>query len=354
MIYMRQNRQLKAVDFFSGAGGLTYGFRIAGIEVLAGIDNDKSCRETYEANNSAAKFLSKDISSYKPSELEHDLRISRNDNNLIFAGCAPCQFWTVINTSKEKSLKSKDLILDFQRFIEYFLPGFIVVENVPGISSKKDSPMGQFIEAIKKMGYDVTYAITDMSQYGIPQRRHRFTLLASRITKVSLPKPGGIIRTVKDVLGVHNGFPEISHGTKDNMLFLHTTAGLSDKNVKRLKLTKPNGGDRSGWQGIKELELPCYSDGKKKFYDTYGRMWWDKPAPTITTRFLSISNGRFAHPEEHRGISLREGATLQTFPKKYKFIGNSMGAIAAMIGNAVPPRFAAILGRHIIKLVNSL
>jgi len=351
---MERNKQLKAIDFFSGAGGLTYGLRVAGIKVLAGIDNDESCKKTYEINNSGSIFLNKDISYYQPSALAQELHITKSDDCMIFAGCAPCQFWTVINTSREKSRKSKDLILDFQRFIEYFRPGFIIVENVPRISSQKDSPIGQFIKAIESIGYHVAHGVTDMSEYGIPQRRRRFTLLASRISEIALPIAKHSKRTVRDVIGVHNGFPNIDAGTRDNTQFLHTASGLSKKNLKRLKLTKCDGGDRSGWQNNKDLGLPCYSTGEKKFYDTYGRMWWDRPAPTITTKFFSISNGRFAHPEENRAISLREGATLQSFPKKYKFFGSSVDSIAKMIGNAVPPKFAEILGRHIIKLAKSI
>jgi len=347
---MKRSIKLKAVDFFSGAGGLSYGLRNAGIEVLAGLDNDKSCKQTYETNNSPAVFLDQDISRYEPYKLERELGITRDDDNLIFAGCAPCQYWTVINTSKDKSLKSKDLILDFQRFVEYYRPGFIIVENVPGISSRKGSPMGSFIDVVETLGYNIAHGVTSMSEFGIPQRRRRFTLLASRVTKVTLPIAKQTELTVRDVLGEHNGFPRIQAGTRDNTVFMHTAAGLSKKNLTRLQMTKHDGGDRSKWQNIKKLELPCYANGNKIFYDTYGRIWWDKPAPTITTKFFSISNGRFAHPEENRALSLREGATLQSFPKKYRFVGSSVDSIAKMIGNAVPPKFAEILGRHIIKL----
>ncbi len=343
--------QLKAVDFFSGAGGLTYGLRSAGINVLAGVDIDKDCKETYEKNNKGSVYLEKDITKYQPEELQKDLKIKKNDNSLIFAGCAPCQFWSIIHTSKEKSKKTKDLILDFQRFVEYFKPGFVIVENVPGISSKEGSPMAKFISTLESLGYNVAHHVTDMSQYGIPQRRKRFTLLASRVSKVSLPEPTNKQRTLKDILGPKNGFPKISAGTKDNTIFLHTVANLNEKNIERLKMTPKSGGDRSGWQSKKKYQLDCYSSGKKKFYDTYGRMWWDRPAPTITTKFYSISNGRFAHPEENRAISLREGATIQTFPKNYEFIGTSVSAISKMIGNAVPPEFGKILGKHIINSV---
>ena len=340
--------RLKAIDFFSGAGGLTNGFMAAGISVLAGIDNDGSCKETFERNNKGAVFLTKDITKYTPEDLKRDLNIKKSDNNMIFAGCAPCQFWSIIRTSKEKSKKTKNLILDFQKFVEYFRPGFVVVENVPGISSKKDGPMRNFIAALGSFGYNVARGVTDMSLYGIPQKRKRFTLLASRVSKISLPKSTSEKITVEDVLGAKNGFSKIEAGTKDKTDFLHTTAGLSKTNLERLRMTMKNGGDRSSWQNKKIYQLPCYASGEKKFYDTYGRMWWNKPSPTITTKFFSISNGRFAHPEENRAISLREGATLQTFPKDYEFVGKSIASVAKMIGNAVPPKFARIIGEQII------
>ena len=244
--------------------------------------------------------------------------------------------------------------MDFQKFIEYFKPGFVVVENVPGISSKKESPMGRFMAALEGLGYNVAHDITDMSLYGVPQKRKRFTLLASRVSPIALPKPAKKTMTVRDVLGTKNGFSKIKAGTADKTDFLHTAANLSEKNIERLQMTSKNGGDRSAWQNKPKYQLACYASGEKKFYDTYGRMWWDKPSPTITTKFFSVSNGRFAHPEEDRAISLREGATLQTFPKNYKFVGTSVASIAKMIGNAVPPEFAKIIGRQIVKAANAI
>ncbi len=351
---MSAKHNLKSVDFFSGAGGLTHGLKGAGITVIAGIDNDGSCRSTFETNNRGAVFLKRDITKYSPADLERDLKISKNDDCLIFAGCAPCQFWSLIQTSKEKSKKTKNLIWDFQKFIEYFNPGFIVAENVPGISSKQGSPVGKFITTLESLGYNIAHDITDMSLYGIPQKRRRFTLLASRVSVISLPKPTGKKTTVRDVIGTKNGFPEIEAGTRDETNFLHTALNLSKKNLERLQMTPKNGGDRSNWQNKKAHQLSCYASGKKKFYDTYGRIWWDKPAPTITTKFLSISNGRFAHPEENRALSLREGATLQTFPKDYEFIGASVTSIAKMIGNAVPPEFAKLIGRQIAMSIKKV
>lgn len=344
--------KIKAVDFFSGAGGLTYGLRMAGIDVLAGIDIDTSCKLTYEKNNKNSIFLEKDITKYTPQNLAKDLGIKRNDDLMVFAGCAPCQFWSIIRTSREKSKKTKNLILDFQRFIEYFRPGSILVENVPGISSKKGSPMAKFISTLESLGYKVDHHIVNMSQYGIPQKRKRFTLLASRVSNIKVPEPTQKTLTVRDVIGIKNGFPKIKAGITDSSPYKHTSSNLSEKNIKRLRMTAFDGGDRSKWQQDNRLKLDCYADDNKKFGDTYARMWWDRPSPTITTKFYSISNGRFAHPEENRAISLREGATIQTFPKSYEFIGDGIAVIARMIGNAVPPEFGKILGLQIVNSYN--
>src|SRR5690606_3968441 len=151
------------------------------------------------------------------------------------------------------------------------------------------------------------------------------------------------------VLGEYNGFPKVEHGQKDKTDFMHSVAGLKEINLKRLAETSHDGGDRMAYVYNKELAPPCHYGKTDGFRDIYGRMWWDKPSPTITTKFFSISNGRFAHPEEDRAISIREGATLQSFPKTYKFKGSSTADIARMIGNAVPPVYATAIGKAIIQ-----
>lgn len=135
---MARKAQLKAVDFFCCGGGMTCGFRQAGIRVLAGIDIDPNCKETYEANNKPAKFIEADIKKLTTTELIKKTGIKRNDDNLIFIGCSPCQYWSIIKTDKTKAKDSKNLLEDFQKFVEYFNPGFVVIENVLGIFSKAE------------------------------------------------------------------------------------------------------------------------------------------------------------------------------------------------------------------------
>jgi len=334
---------LKAIDFFCSGGGMTYGMRMAGINVIAGIDIDKEVRKTYEVNNPESKFIHKDIFDLDEFELEKMLGIKKDDDDMIFIGCSPCQYWSIIRTNKEKSKKSKDLLKEFHRFVKYYNPGFVVVENVPGIERKSlESGLKEFIEDLKKRGYTVHYDIFNLNEYGVPQTRKRFSLIASRVIKEKIiPEKSAFKPTVRDFIGEHNGFPKVEAGYKDDSDFLHTVAKLSQDNLLAIKNTKPGG-------------VPAKKRLKFKgngFKDSYGRMEWDKPAPTITTKFYSLSNGRFGHPEEHRALSLREGATLQTFPKEYKFIAKSNVAIARMIGNAVPPEFARRIGEAIKKSV---
>lgn len=346
-----KDNKLKAIDFFCSGGGMTHGMRIAGINVIAGIDIDPECRDTYEKNNPGSKFINADIFEFEEDDLKKRTGIEKNDDNMIFIGCSPCQYWSILRTDKTKSETSKDLLKEFHRFVKYYNPGFVVVENVPGILSKKEeSGLEEFVSDLEKRGYTVWYDIVNMSEYGVPQTRRRFSLIASRVTKNKiLPEKKECSKpTVRDFIGEHNGFPKINSGHRDTSSFDHSTASLSEKNLRRIRKTPKNGGLPT-WTRDKKLGREKYKGNG--FPDVYGRMSWDKPSPTITTKFYILSNGRFGHPEEDRALSIREGATLQTFPKDYVFYAKSLQTKGKMIGNAVPPEFAKRIGKAIINSV---
>lgn len=345
-------KHIKAVDFFCSGGGMSCGMQQAGVEVVAGIDFDNTCRETYETNIKGAKFIHADVFALKEQVLETELKLTKNDNNLLLIGCSPCQFWSMIPSDKTKSAKSKDLLKEFRRFVEYFNPGYVVVENVPGVMRRKgESGLEDFIEWLRNNHYTVHADVHEVSDYGVPQHRKRFTLIANRVSNQEIKplKKEGKKLNVWDVIGEHNGFPKIKQGHKDASSFMHSVAGLKPLNLERLAVTPKNGGTRMVYVFDKKLAVPCHYGRLDGFKDIYGRMWWDKPAPTITTKFFSISNGRFAHPEEDRAISLREGAMLQSFPKNYIFRTTSIATTARMIGNAVPPTYAKAVGKSIIN-----
>lgn len=344
--------KLKAIDFFCGGGGMTCGLRQSGIDVIAGVDFDKDCKETYEHNNPGSKFVLADVTKLRSNHFAKKFGVQKNDDNLIFIGCSPCQYYSIINTSKVKSQKSKDLLKDFRRFIQYYNPGYVLVENVPGIESREDSILPDFLAFLKRRKYTFKYQVINMNHYGVPQNRRRFSLIASRVDHdIDLPVPDNTedFLTLKDVLGQINGFDPIPAGHRDDSPFMHTCAGLEEKNLKRLRKTPHDGGTRLSWKDDPELQLPCYVGNDESFVDVYGRLFWDRPASTITTKFYSLSNGRFAHPDEDRAISLREGAAIQTFPRDYAFKTLSFAATAKLIGNAVPPEYGKRLGQVILN-----
>lgn len=349
----KEKQGLRAVDFFCGAGGMSFGLQKAKISVLAGIDFDKACEKTYKANIANANYLRRDITRLTCKELQRVLHLKRKDDSLIFAGCSPCQYWSKLKTDKTKSQKSAFLLKAFQKFIRFFEPGYVVVENVPGLlTNKKESILPAFLEFLKKHGYAYDDGIINSNLYGVPQNRRRYLLIATRLEKaVQLPKGKKDAKLiVRNFLGTTNGFASIEAGCRDSSSFIHTAAALSPNNLKRIKLTKKNGGDRSAWKDDPTLQIEAYRGKDHIFRNIYSRMYWDKPAPTITTRFNSLSNGRFGHPEEDRAISLREGATLQTFPITFTFEGINQCCIARQIGNAVPPALAEAVGQHLKSL----
>ena len=342
--------KLKAIDFFAGTGGMTYGMSQSGIEVLAGIDNDPNCRETYETNNPDSVFIEKDIHELSENELAKMTGISKNDDSLLFICCSPCQFWTKINTCKNEGLKSKNLLIEFQRFVSWFEPGYIVIENVPGLlNHKKEKVLDNFLNFLNSKSYIFDHKIINANHYGVPQNRKRYLLVATRVSEnIRIPEEENDEKLIaRNFIGVHNGFYSVGDGHKDKTEFMHTTASLSEKNKKRIRKTAKDGGTRLSWKDDQELQINAYRGKDNIFKDVYGRMFWDKPAPTITTRFNSFSNGRFGHPEEHRAISLREGATLQTFPETYIFKGLNAASTAKQIGNAVPPELAKRIGNSL-------
>jgi DNA (cytosine-5)-methyltransferase 1 len=221
------NSKLKAVDFFCGGGGMSFGLQKSGIEILAGIDNEESCKATYEANIGKDKFIQADVFELTEKELQKKLGLRKRDKSLILIGCSPCQFWSIINTDKTKSQKSKNLLIEFRRFVEYFKPGYVIVENVPGVlRKKKESGLEDFINWLEENKYKVHFDVHNVNDFGVPQNRIRFTLVANRVTKKKIfPEPiKGERPKVKDFIGVENGFKNIEAGHIDTSNFMHTSS----------------------------------------------------------------------------------------------------------------------------------
>ncbi len=217
------------------------------------------------------------------------------------------------------------------------------MENVPGIADVPGfSSLRRFLKTLSDLGYECDPGVLNARDFGVPQHRRRFVLVAVLGAAAHLPSPmHDRLANPATVRHAIEHFPPIGAGEGDESLPNHHAAGLSAMNMRRIRATPADGGSRREWP--KELRLKCHA-GLAGFSDVYGRMSWDRVAPTLTSRCNSYSNGRFGHPVQDRAISLREAAAIQTFPDEYEFVGTNNG-IARWIGNAVPVKFAEALGR---------
>lgn len=341
------------VDMFCGIGGLTHGFLKEGFNVSAGVDFDNTCEYAYKTNNNA-NFIHKDITKLTPNELNE---LYPNNKRKILIGCAPCQPFSIYNykNNNNAETQAKDtkwkLLYSFADLIEATQPDIVSMENVPQLKSfNGGSVFNDFILRLENNGYFVSYGVFNAQDYGVPQRRKRLILLASKFSKIELIKPTHK-NNKKTVRAAIEHLPEIKDGEHCKSDFLHYSRKLTDI-VKRRVIATPEGG---GWQDWDEsLMLDCHKKtGGKMYGSVYGRMRWDDVAPTMTTYCIGLNNGRFGHPQQDRAISLREAAILQSFPDSYDLIDPKItfnaGTIARQIGNAVP----VDLGKAIAKSINN-
>ncbi|MGR3317716.1 MAG: DNA cytosine methyltransferase [Candidatus Anammoxibacter sp.] len=348
-------KKISAIDLFCGIGGLSYGFKKAGIEIKAGIDIDKSCRYVFETN-CKSKFINKDIS--KINGVELNSLYEKNDTKIL-VGCAPCQPFSSYTYKDDKKKDHRwQLLYEFLRLIKEVKPVIVSMENVPTLLKFKEAPVfNDFVDTLKKEGYFVWHRIIYAPDYGIPQKRKRLVLLASKLGNISLLPPTHTPNRYVTVRDAICHLEKIDSGGVSKKDFIHKASKLSDKNLKRVRQSKPGGSWKRDWDHA--LKLTCHKSDKGKTYvSIYGRMKWDEPSPTMTTFCTGIGNGRFGHPEQDRAISLREAAILQSFPKGYKFVDKvenlKFGNISKHIGNAVPPKLGKIIGKSIVKHIMGL
>ena len=340
---------IKAIDFFCGAGGLTRGLLDAGIEVLAGVDNDERLQETYTHNNKPSRFINEDIDAIDIHELRKELKIQDEDITL-YAACTPCQPFSTLSRQNWKDDNRKILLLTFAEVVKECPPDFILVENVPGLNNGSGKEIyKEFKNILKKCGFSNRAAdLLDAKHFGVPQTRKRFILLASKEGSISLPTPitdPSQFVTVKKCIGE---YPEIADGEESENCLNHKTRELRSHHKRIVEAVPKDGGSRGDITDTSIL-LKCHQDRPDAHRDVFGRMAWDQPAPTLTSRCSDVYSGRFIHPEQNRGISLREAAALQTFRDDYEFFGTSITGIARQIGNAVPVKLAEHLGESILN-----
>jgi DNA (cytosine-5)-methyltransferase 1 len=359
-----KRKKIAAFDFFCGCGGTSRGFRNAGIDVAFALDIDPDAKSTFIQNFPDVIFCDKNITKLTTSDLQPTID-KHKDSYKLFCGCAPCQPFTKQNTESPKRDKRKKLLSQFGIIIEEFKPDFVFVENVPGLQKvpkNKRGPFPKFKNLLERIGYHITYGVVAAQDYGAPQLRRRFVLLASKHCEINIPEAthgkdrDSPYKTVRDAI---EDLPAIAAGEeyKRPNILNHRAADLSELNMIRIQASDHDGGGRNNW--TQELWPECYTRTNENgethsgHTDCYGRLWWDRPATGLTTRCISYSNGRFGHPEQDRALSVREAARLQGFDDAFEFTGN-LNSMAKQIGNAVPVDLAYAMGRHFMIHIEAI
>ena len=286
----RHNRKLTAIDLFSGCGGLTQGLKNAGFSVLAAVDLEPTAVETYKMNHPDVRVWDRDIRMLRAPEVMRELGLKKGDLDLL-AGCPPCQGFSSMRTHNGKMNiedDRNDLIFEFLRLVKKLRPKTVMMENVPGLLT--DSRMQKFKEKLERMGYEFgdSPKVLNVAEYGVPQRRRRMILMASRHGVIPFAPKAATLRTVREAISKLK--PQGKSGDELHDLPEHR----SDFALRRISLIPKDGGSRMSLP--LEYQLECHKRYPQGFKDVYGRMKWDDVSPTITGGCTNPSKGRFLHP----------------------------------------------------------
>lgn len=337
-----------AADLFAGAGGSTQGLRQAGYDVLAAVEFDGACAKTYRANHADTRLYEEDIAGLTPRRLRRELGLKRGELRLLNA-CPPCQGFSTLGRGDEADERN-DLVRTVLAFIEELEPQAFILENVPGLA--RDRRLKDLIEATRRRGYGVKAYKVNATEFGVSQNRRRLIVIGvmSLIENAMPEHPAELLPRSfrREPLPIEEVFAEAGPiaGAGDPV---HRARSSTKAVAERIRLIPVNGG-RFDLPESHQLECHKSLGSKRSAAAPYGRMRLDEPAPTLTTRCTTPACGRFLHPTEHRGISLREAALIQTFPRRYSFHGTHQ-AVEGQIGNAVPVRMAEGLGLAVGELL---
>jgi DNA (cytosine-5)-methyltransferase 1 len=346
---------IDVIDMFSGCGGMSAGFQAVNALVPAyrlamAVDIDPDANRTYEANlGICPEKLDVGELARSPKRIRTIIDSVRQSPTapLVMIGCAPCQGFSSHRNSTGESDGRNSLFLSFARIAATIKPDAIVVENVPEILTDRYWPVVEQARLVlKRAGYRTVVIVHDMAEFGVPQHRFRALMIGMR---QDFRTPAGFLtrnsfRTVRQAIG---DLPMIAPGQVRDSDPMHFTASHRESTIRTIMAVPPDGGSRPWAAGPECLRRAEAKNGRAVYEDVYGRLWWDRPAITVTAYARNPASGRYVHPEQHRGLSIREAALLQSFPRDWNFSG-TFDSCFRQIGNAVPPAFAAFLATHLL------
>lgn len=347
---------IDVLDFFSGCGGMSLGFAAISqktnlFNIIGGVDISEFALKSFEKNYKA-KTLKKDIREIylngKQQEIKKYFGIKeKRKKPLIIIGCAPCQGFSAHQKRYGQTHDERNTLIGaFAEIVVSFNPDYIVMENVPEILGEKYSHHYQEAKEIfEGKGYKISQAIFNSAGFGVPQARYRAVIVASKnnfTLPLELLAPEEYA-TVKDAIG---DLPEVNAGEISKEDSYHRSASHKKSTIETISKVPKNGGNRPKGVGPKCL------DKVNGFYDVYGRLCWEKPSITITQYSRNPASGRFTHPVQNRGLTIREAARIQSFPDGFEFVGN-LDECFKQIGEAVPPLLSLAIATQIAIDISS-
>jgi DNA (cytosine-5)-methyltransferase 1 len=347
------NKRLVCVDLFAGAGGFSLAAANVEILVIAAVEKDKNACSTYRCNivrSGETKLYEADILELSPEKLLQTHFSDHNHCDIVLGG-PPCQGFSVHRIKDAGVGDPRNvLILRYFEYVATLRPKVFLMGNVPGILWERHKGfLEAFYQQGKSAGYDVhPPVILDARDYGVPQRRQRVFILGIRkdfpFDTIWPPASTHGDQKARDTnpllqpwIPASNVFEKLHMPDDENNVHMNH----SPKLIKVFESTPLNGGSRRDSNRI----LPCHNR-HNGHSDVYGRINPYQPGPTMTTACINPSKGRFVHPTEHHGITVRQAARFQTFPEWFVFKGGLMAA-GEQIGNAVPIRLGEILLRTV-------
>lgn len=355
----------KCVDLFCGAGGLSEGFRQNGFDILIANDFDTWCEATYKLNHPETEFVSGPIQDITAEQILSKLDMKQGELDCIIGG-PPCQAFSVYNHQRGMHDERSGLFREYLRLVEGLLPKYVVIENVPGMSSVEDGiAVKEIKQGLNDLGYNVEVTLLKAEDFGVAQERRRLIFIGNRIGEdISFPLPTHgeglqpfvtVWDAISDLPVLENGQgnevsnyptqPQSEYQTNiregSQMVFNHVAPSLGAINLERLKHI-PEGGS---WRDIPVELLPAGMKRARRSDHTkrYGRLRKDGFASTILTK-CDPHWGAFFHPEQDRVITVREAARLQCFPDKIRFEGSRVEQYK-QVGNAVPVLLSAAVAK---------
>tara|TARA_X000001036_G_scaffold430154_1_gene462414 strand:- start:32 stop:1126 length:1095 start_codon:yes stop_codon:yes gene_type:complete len=356
-------KKYNVVDLFCGAGGFSLGLKDTNrFNSILANDIDMDMCEAYSLNFPKTKILSKSI-----SDIDFFSINKKNTIDVVIGG-PPCQAYS-LSGKRHIDDPRANLFLEYFRAIEVIRPHIFVYENVKGLFSyKKGNIFHQLQETFKKIGYELSINLVNALNYGVPQSRERIFIIGykkglnysfpeSPHIKKTMRKPLTISDAISDLPKIKNNenseeylskpktnYQKLMRKNAPNNLMDHKSSKHSE-NLVTIMSYLPEG-------GLKK-DLPYEIRPKSGYANSYGRLWWNKPATTITRNFGTPSSARCIHPKIDRALTTREGARLQSFPDRYQFFG-SRAKKNLQIGNAVPPLLAQAIGKSISSALDKL